>query len=41
VKAGIVGTDSVEILSGLARGDKVILNPPTDLASGQRVMERR
>lgn len=37
VKSGIVGTEKVEILSGLSRGDKVIVDPPKDLNEGDRV----
>lgn len=37
VRTGITGTDRVEILSGLAVGDNVIVNPPDGLADGDRV----
>lgn len=37
VKAGIIGTDSVQIISGLAARDSVIAAPPADLADGARV----
>lgn len=41
VRAGILGTDSVQILSGLAAGDSVIVTPPAGLADGARVAEKR
>lgn len=37
VKAGIAGTDKVEIRSGLSMGDQVIVNPPKELKDGDRV----
>ena len=37
VKTGITGTDKVEILSGLAPGDTVIVDPPQELEDGDRV----
>lgn len=37
VKTGIAGADSVEVISGLARGDSVIDSPPAGLAEGDRV----
>lgn len=37
VKTGIAGTEKIEILSGLAVGDKVIVSPPDDLEDGDRV----
>lgn len=37
VRSGITGADRVEILSGLARGDRVVVNPPEGLAEGDRV----
>ncbi|MGE0775503.1 MAG: efflux RND transporter periplasmic adaptor subunit [Sphingomonadaceae bacterium] len=41
VRAGIAGADDVQILSGLAAGDTVIVNPPADLEDGERVRARR
>lgn len=41
VKAGIVGAENVEIVSGIAAGDTVILTPPASLTAGQRVKEKR
>nr|WP_246447873.1 efflux RND transporter periplasmic adaptor subunit [Novosphingobium flavum] len=40
VKTGITGSDNVEILSGLAAGDTVIVYTPSDLAPGRRVKAR-
>lgn len=37
VRTGVSGTDKTEILSGLAQGDTVIVNPPKDLEEGQKV----
>lgn len=37
VRIGISGTDKTEILSGVAQGDTVIVNPPKDLEEGQKV----
>lgn len=37
VTTGITGTDSIEIRSGLAAGDTVIVSPPANLAEDQRV----
>ncbi|MDD3798690.1 MAG: efflux RND transporter periplasmic adaptor subunit, partial [Novosphingobium sp.] len=37
VKTGIEGTEKVEILSGLADGDTVVVNPPDGLEDGDRV----
>lgn len=37
VRTGIVGADSVEIVSGLKAGETVILSPPEGLAEGRRV----
>ena len=36
VRTGIAGTDTIEILSGLAAGDTVVVAPPEGLADGQR-----
>ena len=41
VRAGIAGADDVQILTGLAAGDTVIVNPPADLEDGERVRARR
>lgn len=37
VRTGIAGTERIEILSGLAAGDRVIVNPPEGLEDGDRV----
>lgn len=37
VRTGITGTDRIEILSGLAAGDSVVVNPPEGLSDGDRV----
>lgn len=37
VRTGIAGTDSIEVLAGLAAGETVIVSPPADLAENQRV----
>lgn len=37
--AGIAGSDKVEVVSGLAAGDRVIVNPPGGLTDGARVRE--
>lgn len=37
VRTGIVGPDKVEIVSGLAHGDRVVVNPPEGLGDGDRV----
>ncbi len=37
IRIGVSGTDKTEILSGLAKGDKVIVNPPKELEEGQKV----
>jgi RND family efflux transporter MFP subunit len=37
VRTGVTGTDRTEVLSGLAQGDRVIVNPPKELEEGQRV----
>ena len=37
VKAGIIGTDTVQIVGGLASGETVIAAPPKDLAEGAAV----
>lgn len=37
VRTGIAGADKVEVVSGLAAGDTVIVNPPADLKDGDRV----
>ncbi len=41
VSTGIAGPDKVEILSGLAQGDSIIVNPPEGLAEGSRVEARQ
>lgn len=41
VRTGIQGADRTEILSGLAVGDMVIVNPPADLAGGDRVQSKK
>jgi RND family efflux transporter MFP subunit len=41
IKIGITAADTVEILSGLAPGQRVILNPPADLKDGARVKANR
>lgn len=40
VELGTVGQDSAEILSGLAEDSRVIANPPSGLADGDRVRAR-
>jgi RND family efflux transporter MFP subunit len=37
VRTGIVGADKVEVLGGLAKGDRVIVNPPEGLEDGDKV----
>lgn len=37
VRIGIRGTEKVEIVSGLAAGDRVVVNPPEGLEDGDRV----
>jgi RND family efflux transporter MFP subunit len=37
VKTGAARSDLIEILSGLAPGDRVVLNPPAGLGEGQRL----
>ena len=37
VRIGIQGADRTEILSGLSAGEAVVVNPPADLAEGDRV----
>jgi RND family efflux transporter MFP subunit len=37
VEAGIIGRERIEIVSGLAEGDRVILDPAPDLAEGEAV----
>lgn len=37
VRAGITGTEKVEIVSGLAPGDRVVVDPPEGLEDGDRV----
>jgi RND family efflux transporter MFP subunit len=37
VEAGIIGRERIEIVAGLAEGDRVILDPPPDLADGDAV----
>lgn len=41
VKIGIAGTDSMQIVSGLAAGDSVITVPPAGLTEGARVAEKK
>jgi multidrug efflux pump subunit AcrA (membrane-fusion protein) len=40
VETGIVGANRVEILSGIAEGDIVIVSPPKGLSEGKRVRPR-
>jgi multidrug efflux pump subunit AcrA (membrane-fusion protein) len=35
VKTGAVRGDRVEVLAGLANGDRIIVNPPAGLREGQ------
>lgn len=37
VETGIIGRDRIEIVGGLAEGDRVILDPPADLVEGDAV----
>ncbi len=39
VKLGVTGVERVEVLSGLAAGDRVVISPVADLSPGQRVRE--
>jgi RND family efflux transporter MFP subunit len=41
VATGITGTEKVEVLSGLAAGDAVIVNAPEDLEDGDKVRVRK
>jgi multidrug efflux pump subunit AcrA (membrane-fusion protein) len=41
VEPGIIGRERIEIVAGLAEGDRVILDPPPDLAEGDAVAETR
>jgi hypothetical protein len=40
IQLGINGRDRVEIAAGLAEDDRVLVNPPPRLKSGQRVRVR-
>jgi RND family efflux transporter MFP subunit len=40
VRAGIAGADRIEIVSGLAAGETVVLDPPAGLGDGDRVRVR-
>ena len=37
IRKGASGTQAVEVVSGLRAGETVVINPPADLAAGQRV----
>lgn len=37
VRVGIIGTEKTEIRSGLAAGDRIIVDPPTGLSDGDKV----
>lgn len=39
VRTGIVGPERVEIVSGLAPGDRVVVNPPEGLEDGDRIRQ--
>lgn len=41
VRTGIVGSERVEIVSGISAGEQVIAAPPAGLAEGQRVAVKR
>ncbi len=40
VKVGHVNDEFGEVLGGLAKGDRVVLNPGNDLRDGTRIAER-
>ena len=37
IRTGIVGSQQIEVLSGLAAGDQVVVSAPADLKTGQTV----
>jgi len=37
VRTGIIGVGRIEVLDGVAVGERVVLDPPATLADGRRV----
>ena len=40
IEIGQINDDNAEVLSGLEEGDRVIVNPSSSVADGQRISER-
>ena len=41
VRTGVAGKDSIQILTGIAAGDTVVVNPPADLVEGRKLRAAR